>query len=259
MVPCRLTGCPRRYRGTITARKRGHRMPSGNLAALHRHKYAALLVVLLALLADQSFDAQLGAETFVSDVFRTVLGVSVLLVVFERPRERAGMAAIFFAEVVIGWGHDFAAVSLDHALALTWHALVSVFFWVAVWVILREIFRTPRVGAENVFGAICGYLIAGEAWAGVNAFTYLLMPATYSIDPAVKALLANWHGRVALFSYYSFAQLLSIGYADVTPVRAPATTLSLFATLFGVFYTAVVVSQLVGMAPSGRRATPSDE
>jgi len=45
----------------------------------------------------------------------------------------------------------------------------------------------------------------------------------------------------------------------VTPVRAPATTLSLFAALFGVFYTAVVVSQFVGLAQKSKRDTPARE
>ena len=72
-------------------------------------------------------------------------------------------------------------------------------------------------------------------------------------------ILANWYGRSVVFSYYNFAQLLAIGYADVTPVRAPATTPSLFAALFGVSYIGVVAAQLVGMAQSGRHATPRDQ
>ena len=51
---------------------------------------------------------------------------------------------------------------------------------------------------------------------------------------------------------------MTIGYSDVTPVGAPATTLSLFAALFGVFYTAVVVSQFVGLAQKAKRETPTD-
>jgi hypothetical protein len=96
-------------------------------------------------------------------------------------------------------------------------------------------------------------LIAAYAWARVNAVAYLLIPSAYSINPDVMAMLPDWHGRVALFAYYTFAQVLTIVYADVTPIRAPATTLSLFAALFGVFYTAVVVSQFVGLAQSGKR------
>ncbi len=46
--------------------------------------------------------------------------------------------------------------------------------------------------------------------------------------------------------------MLTIGYAAVTPLKAPATTLSLLAALFGLFYTAVIVSQLVGMVQTKR-------
>lgn len=134
---------------------------------------------------------------------------------------------------------------------------MTVYLWVAVFVILRELFRASA-GAENVLGAICGYLIAGEAWAGVNALGYLLVPAAYSISPDVSALLVDWHGRMALFSYYGLAQMLTIGYTEVTPVRAPATTLSLFAALFGLFYTAVVVSQFVGLLRSGSGKTAGE-
>jgi hypothetical protein len=72
------------------------------------------------------------------------------------------------------------------------------------------------------------------------------------------AVLADWQGRHALFSYYAFAQMLTIGYADVTPVRAPGTTLSLLGALFGLFYTAGVVSQFVGLAQS-RKRSPHDQ
>jgi hypothetical protein len=135
---------------------------------------------------------------------------------------------------------------------------MAVFLWAAVVVILRDLFSTPVVGAENVLGAICGYIIAGDAWGGVNAMTYLLIPGAYSINPGVGALLAEWHGRLALMSYYSISQMLTLGYADVTPLRAPATTLSLLTGFFGLFYTAVVVSQLVGLAQSGRRKTSGE-
>ncbi len=109
-----------------------------------------------------------------------------------------------------------------------------------------------------MLGAICGYVIAGDAWAGVNDIAYLAIPAAYSISPAVSGLVADWHGRHALFAYYAFAQMLTLGYADVTPVRAPATTLSLLGALFGLFYTAVVVSQFVHLAQSGKQS-PGDQ
>ena len=47
--------------------------------------------------------------------------------------------------------------------------------------------------------------------------------------------------------------MLMLGYSDVTPVRAPATTLSLFAARFGMFYTAIAISQFVGLAQGTAR------
>ena len=228
-------------------------MSSSNLTALRRHKYVVLLALLLAGLATQSFNAQPGAGGLLVDVFRTVLGAATLFVVFERPRERATMTVIFVSLVAVGWGRHIVGGNLDYPLSLAYDGLLAIFLWAAVWVILRGLVRTPAVGAENVLGAICGYLLAGDAWSGLNAFTYLLMPAAYSINPDLNALLADWHGRLAVFSYYSLAQMLTIGYADVTPVRAPATTLSLFGALFGMFYTAIVVSQFVSLAQAGKR------
>ncbi len=220
------------------------------------HRFAGLLALLLVSLAIQSFDVLPSTKGSLSNVIRAVLGVAILVVVFDRTRERAAMATILVLTIAFVAGRAVSGASFDYALSFAIHALMALFLWAAVWVILRELFRRPAVGAENVLGAICGYLIAGDAWAAVNALTYVAMPGAYSVNPGVSSLLVDWQGRVALFSYYSFAQMMTIGYADVTPVRAPATTLSLFGALFGLFYTAVVVSQFVGMAQSTRSEAP---
>ena len=226
-------------------------MTGRKTVGLRQRKFAVLLALLCAALAIETVGAR-GAERFPSDCASTVLTAAIWFVVFERPRERVAMAAVLVSGLAIRWGGYFAVAGLDHALSLADKTALALFLWSAVYVILRDLFRTPAGGAGNVLGAICGYLIAGDAWGRINAIAYLLVPSAYSIDAAVTALLPDWHGRVALFTYYAFAQVLTIGYSDVTPVRAPATTLSLFAALFGVFYTAIVVSVFVGLAQSGK-------
>jgi len=51
-----------------------------------------------------------------------------------------------------------------------------------------------------------------------------------------------------------------MGYGDVTPVRAPATALATIEAVFGQFYIAVVVAELVGArlarASSGSSTRP---
>ena len=219
-----------------------------------RHRYTVLLVLLLATLGFQSFVVRTGTGGVVPDLVRSGLGLAIFFVVFERRCERAVLAAIFVGMLAIGWSRHFVPAGADSVRALAFHVLTAAFLTAAVVVILRELFRRTTTGAENVLGAICGYLIAGDAWAAMNEIAFQLDPAAYSINPTLGPLLADWQGRLALFSYYSLAQMLTIGYADVTPVRAPATTLSLFSTLFALFYMAVVVSQFVGLAQSRRNS-----
>ena len=212
-----------------------------------------LLALLLVSLVIQTYGLHAGFAGVLSDIFRTVLFMTVYFVVFRGARERVPAALLLLVTVVVGWTRHFTGASDAGGLALAFNALSSLFLWTAVAVILRDLFRTPEAGAGNVLGAICGYLIAADAWTGLNVCAYLLAPHSFAFDPGVQEMLGHWHGRLALFCYYSFAQMTMLGYADITPVRAPATTLSLFATLFGMFYTAIVVSQFVGLAQASAR------
>ena len=217
-----------------------------------------LLAILLVTAVLQSFAITAGPKRIEHDVMLTVLGVAIFLVVFERSAVRTVMAIVLLLAISITWARYLPVSSFIHALTLTRVVCLAVLFWVAVWVILGHLFRTPVIGADNVLGAICGYLIAGQGWAFFNILAYVLVPAAYFLDPKVAPQRADWHGQNALFAYYSYMQMLTLGYAAVVPLAAPATTLSLLASLFGLFYTAVIVSQLVGMAHSKRNEPPGD-
>ena len=47
-----------------------------------------------------------------------------------------------------------------------------------------------------------------------------LAPHSMAFDPGIQELLGHWHGRAALFCYYSYAHMTMLGYSDMTPVRA---------------------------------------
>jgi hypothetical protein len=220
-----------------------------------RHKYKVLLALLLVSIVIQTYGLHTGFVGVLSDIFRSVLSVTIFFVVFRGAGERVPAALLLLATMAVGWTRHFSGASDDGALALAFNVLSSLFLWTAVAVILRDLFRSHEAGASNVLGAICGFLIAADAWMGIHICAYLLSPHSMAFDPGIQEQLGHWHGRAALFCYYSFAQMTMLGYGDMTPVRAPATTLSLFAALFGMFYTAVVVSQFVGLAQA---ASPDD-
>lgn len=213
-----------------------------------RHKCKVLLALLPVSIVIQTDGLHSDFAGLLSDAFRIVLALTIFLVVFRGARERLRAELLLLATLGVGWTRHFTGGSDEGVLALACNALLSNFLWTAVGVILRDLFRTPEAGAGTVLSAICGYLIAADAWTGINVCAYLLAPHSFAFDPEVQELLAHWHGRLAPFCDYSFAQMTMLGHSDITPVRGPATTLSLFAALFGMFYTAIVVSQFVGLA-----------
>jgi hypothetical protein len=217
-----------------------------------------LLALLLVAYTFQSFAISAATRGFVPHLMLTIVELAMFFIVFERRGERLALAIVFVVSSLIGFSRYFVPADLQDLRSLAFYVLHAVFLWSAVVVILRDLFRRKGVGAENVLGAICGYLIGGAGWASLNEIAYWFAPATFSINPDLSALVAEWQGRLALFLYYSMAQMMTIGYSDVTPLRAPATTLSLFAALFGLFYTAVVVAQFVGLAQSGRGGDRND-
>jgi hypothetical protein len=186
-----------------------------------------LLVVLLAMLVLQSF-----AITSASERIGTMS--------WRRSSECRYFSSCLNAPPPWWAFHAHVSSVFDRALAVIQAVALGIFYWVVVWAILRNLFRTPVIGADNVSGAICGYIIEGQGVAYLNALAYLVAPATYLFDPKVVPALADWHGRTALFAYYSYSHMLTIGYAAVMSLRAPATTLSLVAALFGLFHTAVI-------------------
>jgi hypothetical protein len=74
----------------------------------------------------------------------------------------------------------------------------------------------------------------------------IFMPGSFSLGPAFDAGLDTWHGRIAVSSYVSLGSLTSVGSGAVVPIRPPATVLTTLEAVFGQFYIAVVVAQLVG-------------
>ena len=82
---------------------------------------------------------------------------------------------------------------------------------------------------------------------GLYALTYILTPSAFSVNPAIAVQLEDWQLKRSLFDYLSFTTLTSLGYGDITPVGQPAYSLTWLEVLFGQFYMAVVVAQMVGL------------
>ena len=78
------------------------------------------------------------------------------------------------------------------------------------------------------------------------------MPTRWSSSPIVHSdviawRLGDWHLQRFLFNYFSVMTLTTMGYGDIAPAGSPVYSLVWLESVFGQFYIAVVVAQLVGL------------
>jgi hypothetical protein len=103
-----------------------------------------------------------------------------------------------------------------------------------------------RRSVDDVLGAVCGYLLAALAWSNLFMLIEIFLPGSFSVGSGFGAGGDSWHARIAVLHNVSLGSLTSLGSGAVVPVRAPATMLTTLEAVFGQFYIAVVVAQLVG-------------
>ena len=222
-------------------------------------KHLVLLAAMIAMLIAQPLLGHLGltaAGAF--DLLFAAIGGYLFLSVFTERWQRRGGLALALPALASNFGFYVLPQQAQVALAMAFHGFTVLFLGLAVTVILRDIFRKHVIGADEVLGAFCGYMLGGIAWANIYTMTYLLVPGAFNVSPEITWRLAEPHLRRALFDYLSFATLTGLGYADITPVGPPAYSLTWLEVLFAQFYMAAVVAQLVGLKLARGRGDDTD-
>ena len=213
---------------------------------LRRHKYAILLAALLRVTLVESFSQRL-LRPVLSDL---AMMTTMLLVVPDRLRKAGGSPGGIHCV-----SHRRRHVCCPYVLSGSYpqlplrvinHSAKLLLIGLATFVILRNIFAQRVVGADDVLGAVCGYLLAAGAWANLFLLIESFLPGSFSVSPGFSAGLDTWDGRIAVLTNVSLGSLTSVGSSAAVAVRPPATILVPLEAMFGQFYIAVVVAQLVG-------------
>jgi hypothetical protein len=219
---------------------------------LRERKHLVLLTALLLTVVAQPLAAGPAAGLVVYDALTTLALLTVFVVIFERQWERIVALVLLAPAVVCNWaGYGLRGEAWVAANA-AFHCLVAAFLGFTVAVILRGLFRKQEVRLDAVVGAACGYLLAGVVWGNLYLLAYDFAPNAFKIDREIAWQLANEYLRRALFTYYSFSALATLGYSDVTPTAPVTCMLSWSEAIFGQFYLAVVVAQMVALHLTAR-------
>jgi hypothetical protein len=214
---------------------------------MRKYRYFVLTLMLITVLILESLARSTARGPVVSDLFLTIITMAVFAVVFQRRWERIVAFVTAAASISITWfRHLPITAEYGSTLEIAQHLLQAVFYAFAVALILRNIFQAAAITRDDILGTVCGYLLAANVWGSVYIATAILVPGSFAISHDLNDVTSD-QGRTALFSYFSVVTLTTMGYGDITPVRPPADVLAMLEAIFGQFYIAVVVAQLVGL------------
>ncbi len=124
-------------------------------------------------------------------------------------------------------------------------ALIAVIFALPFYIyttitLFLSILRSKHIHLNQIYGAISVYLLIGITWGYIYGFIEKLHPGSFFFGPNANYMIA---GPDLL--YYSFITLTTVGYGDIVPLTTYARTFAVLEAVFGVFYTAILISRLV--------------
>ena len=214
--------------------------------ALGRH--VVLLLALVVMLVAQPQVARMSdAVAKIADVVFALLCLGIFLILCRTGWERR-TGLLLFGPVIAAHFAVHTLPGSPHPIAATaFHVTTIAFLGFAVLVVVRLLARTSVIRIDDVLGAVCGYILAALAWSHVYALAYMATPGAFDVSPTIAGQLEDWRTRRVLFESFSFTTLTSIGFSDVTPIAPPLYAITVVETIFGQFYMAVVVAQLVGL------------
>ena len=104
-------------------------------------------------------------------------------------------------------------------------------------ILIRQLLKIKAVNLQFILGPILGFLYLGIIGGVLFEFIHFLDASSFQL---VKGF-SDYS-----FYYFSFISITSVGYGDITPITAPAQSLTLVMNIIGQFYLVIVIGVFVG-------------
>lgn len=115
------------------------------------------------------------------------------------------------------------------------------FLFIAIFILIH-VLNDKKVTFNEIYGAICVYLLIGFVWGMIYALIARLNPEAFSIPAAA----VHSTKEQSQYFYYSFITLTSVGYGDIFPISSEARLFAIIEGIFGQIYSVVLIGWLVG-------------
>jgi voltage-gated potassium channel len=218
--------------------------------------------LLAALVATELANPLLAQATLVARLFSILLFgmvcVAVFRALFSTQHRRVIGSILIGITLAINVVRLLVPTGMQILTDVALNVSAATFYVFVLSVIVSHVFNTRQLRTDDVVGAFSGYILIAFVWGRLYALAWLLSPTSFNINPQITWQLHNWNMLIALFDFYSFTTISTIGYAGITTTGPTTNTLVWLEVMCGQFYMAVVVATIVGMKLAEALTTPRE-
>ena len=164
-----------------------------------------------------------------------------LLSALALSKDRSKVINIAIAVIIIEWLSEL----LNLSLLITVSSIVNiVFFDLIVVLFILQIARAKTVTPRVIMESITGYLLLGLSFSILIALVCMIDPSAFSFKHLTDPMNPSIN-YVSNYIYFGFVTLSTLGYGDVVPITSAARSLSIFISITGQMYVAIIIAALV--------------
>ena len=163
---------------------------------------------------------------------------------FER-RQRMFALLLGIPTIIFCLGGHALSGTASLSVLFFGHLCGVLFLFGSASLIVKSLFSSRSLTFDSIFGAVCGYLFLGLAWAMSYSMIEAFQPGSFQISPSLRT--AGDYPQPHVLTYYSFVTLTTVGYGDVSPISSTTRTFAWIEAITGQFYLAIIVAGLVSM------------
>jgi len=148
---------------------------------------------------------------------------------------------LFVLAIVSRWSADFINTM---PLLFISNLIIVINLSFIAGVILTSILKKKDIVLDDVYGAICVYLLVGLIFAFLyfSIETYHAGAFNFTFQQAVRPEV-----QLLNLVYFSFITLTTVGYGDIVPLSLLAKSLAYLEAVIGQVYLAVLVARLIAI------------
>lgn len=209
--------------------------------AILKYRFEAFLISFCLLVFGSLFFPHQIFESILEPLFLILNISSGFAIIYQLNEFRILYTSLFIITLAFKLFDWFFGVEHYTYLSVLHFALLSIFYLVVTWAIIREVWHTQEVTRNVIFGVMGGFTALG-------LISFFMLLSIESAEPGSFSGLdtSNETNQAQSLLYMAYITLMSIGYGDIVPTTHIAQKATILVGLLGQFYLVIITGVVVG-------------